>query len=57
MSDPDRSRVRIESLAQVFAVLAEAAELEHGVMCGYLYSAFGLRANLPTACRRIRPLR
>ncbi len=39
-----RSRVQIESLAQVFAVLAEAAE--HGVMCCYLYAAFGLRSEL-----------
>jgi hypothetical protein len=46
MTEADGSRVRIESLAQVFAVLAEAAELEHGVMCGYLYAAFGLRSAL-----------
>jgi hypothetical protein len=45
MSDAGRSRVRIESLAQVFAVLAEAAELEHGIMCCYLYSAFGLKSE------------
>jgi hypothetical protein len=44
MSDTDRSQIRIDSLAQVFAVLAEAAELEHGVMCGYFYAAFGLRS-------------
>lgn len=45
MTHVDRSRVQIESLAQAFAVLAEAAELEHGVMCSYLYAAFGLRSD------------
>lgn len=45
MSDTDRSHVRIDSLAQVFAVLAEAAELEHGFMCCYLYSIFGLKSE------------
>jgi len=44
MSGSDRPQIRIDSLAQVFAVLAEAAELEHGVMCGYFYAAFGLRS-------------
>jgi hypothetical protein len=45
MSAKAQQSVQIESLAQVFAVLNEAAELEHGVMCGYLYAAFGLKTE------------
>lgn len=37
--------LRIPTMAQLLSVLAEAAELEHGVMCGYLYAAFGLRTD------------
>ena len=39
MSAKAQQSVQIESLAQVLAVLNEAAELEHGVMWGYLYAA------------------
>jgi hypothetical protein len=45
MSDISKPSIRIDSLAQLFAVLFEAAELEHEIMCCYLYAAFGLRSE------------
>jgi hypothetical protein len=45
MSDISKSSVNIDSLAQLYAVLFEAAELEHGVMCCYVYAVSGLRTE------------
>jgi len=45
MSDISKPSVNIDSLAQLYAVLFEAAELEHGVMCCYLYAVSGLRTE------------
>lgn len=45
MSSISKSTISIDSLAQLFAVLFEAAELEHEIMCCYLYAAFGLRTE------------
>ena len=45
MTEGDDQAIRIKSVAQLLGVLAEAAELEHGVMCCYFYSAFSLRTD------------
>ena len=38
--------VRIENRAQLIYLLTEAAELEHGIMCCYLFSAFSMKRNV-----------
>lgn len=38
--------VRIENRAQLIYLLTEAAELEHGIMCCYLFSAFSIKKDL-----------
>ena len=38
--------VRIENRAQLIYLLTEAAELEHGVMCSYLFAAFSLKKDV-----------
>ena len=38
--------VRIENRAQLIYLLTEAAELEHGIMCCYLFSAFSIKKNI-----------
>ena len=35
--------VRIENRTQLIYLLTEAAELEHGIMCRYLFSAFSMK--------------
>jgi Ferritin-like len=45
MSDISEPSVNIDNLAQLYAVLFEAAELEHGIMCCYLYAMLGLRTE------------
>ena len=35
--------VRIENRAQLIYLLTEAAELEHGVMCSYIFAAFTMK--------------
>ena len=35
----------IESRVQLFSALGEAAELEHNLMCLYLYAAFALKRS------------
>lgn len=45
MTDTADDTIRIMTAAQLIAVLGEAAELEHGVMCCYFYAAFGLRTE------------
>ena len=39
--------VRIENRAQLIYLLTEASELEHGIMCSYLYAAFSINPNPP----------
>ncbi len=38
--------VRIENRAQLIYLLTEAAELEHGIMCCYLFSAFSIKKEV-----------
>ncbi len=38
-------RLHIETVSQMLGVLAEAAEVEHGVMCCYFFAAFGLKTE------------
>ena len=38
--------VRIENRAQLIYLLTEAAELEHGVMCCYLFAAFSIKRDV-----------
>ena len=37
--------VRIENRAQLIYLLTEAAELENGIMCCYLFSAFSMKSD------------
>jgi CDGSH-type Zn-finger protein/uncharacterized Fe-S cluster protein YjdI len=37
--------IRIESREQLLYLLAEAAEIEHNLMCCYLFAAFSLKSN------------
>ena len=38
--------IRIENRAQLIYLLTEAAELEHGVMCCYLFAAFSIKRDV-----------
>ena len=38
--------VRIENRAQLIYLLTEPAELEHGIMCCYLFSAFSMKSDV-----------
>ncbi len=38
--------VRIENRAQLIYLLTEAAELEHGIMCCYLFAAFSIKREV-----------
>ena len=38
--------VRIENRAQLIYLLTEAAELEHGIMCCYLFAAFSMKRSV-----------
>ena len=38
--------VRIENRAQLIYLLTEAAEIEHGVMCCYLFAAFTMKKSV-----------
>src|SRR6476469_8126576 len=38
-------RIEVASVEQLLSILAEAAEIEHGLMCCYLYAAFGLKTD------------
>ena len=40
---PDEPDIVIGSREQMFYLLAEAAEIEHTLMCSYLYAAFSLQ--------------
>ena len=37
--------VRIENRAQLIYLLTEAAELEHGIMCSYMFAAFTMKQS------------
>ncbi|HSO41822.1 MAG TPA: ferritin-like domain-containing protein [Rhodospirillales bacterium] len=39
---------------QLFHLLAEAAEIEHTLMCSYLYAAFSLKTRSGDGPRRAR---
>jgi len=38
--------VRIENRSQLIYLLTEAAELEHGVMCLYLFASFSIKRDV-----------
>ena len=38
--------VRIENRAQLIYLLIEASELEHGIMCCYLFAAFSIKRDV-----------
>ncbi len=40
------SLVRIENRGQLIYMLSEAAELEHGIMCCYLYCAYNMKRSV-----------
>ena len=40
------SLVRIENRGQLIYMLSEAAELEHGIMCCYLYCAYSMKRSV-----------
>lgn len=42
---PSKATVKIESRVHLLSTLAEAAELEHNLMCMYLYSVFSLKTS------------
>jgi hypothetical protein len=42
---PSKVTVKIESRVHLLSTLAEAAELEHDLMCMYLYSVFSLKTS------------
>ena len=42
---PSKATVKIESRVHLLSTLAEAAELEHDLMCMYLYSVFSLKTS------------
>jgi hypothetical protein len=39
------THLRVETVIELLSILGEAAELEHGVMCSYLYAGFSLRTE------------
>ena len=43
MADATVPRFEIRSREQLFYTLTEAAEIEHNLMCCYLYAAFSLK--------------
>ena len=45
MNIADSSDFRIETREQLFYTLTEAAEIEHNLMCCYLYAAFSMKAG------------
>ena len=50
--------VRIENRAQLIYLLTEAAELEHGIMCCYLFAAFSIKGDVKEGMhRRAAPYR
>src|SRR6516165_10634242 len=45
-ADASEPRISIESREQLLYLLAEAAEIEHSLMCCYLFAAFSLKERL-----------
>jgi uncharacterized Fe-S cluster protein YjdI/CDGSH-type Zn-finger protein len=45
MNSPSRPDFRIKTREQLYCTLTEAAEIEHNLMCCYLYAAFTLRGE------------
>jgi hypothetical protein len=43
-NEADDTKVVIGPREQIFHLLAEASEIEHTLMCSYLYAAFSLRS-------------
>jgi ferritin-like protein len=41
----NRDHLHVETVIEMLGILGEAAKLEHGVMCSYLYAAFALRTE------------
>lgn len=46
MSAPAESPIVIESREELIAILCEASELEHMIMCQYLFAAFSLKRSV-----------
>jgi len=47
-------RIRIETREELIYLLAEAAAIEHNLMCTYLYAAWSLKRGSRMACRRLK---
>lgn len=45
-ANPAEDEIKISSRSQLLTLLSEACELEHGLACSYLYSAFTLKSDL-----------
>lgn len=43
MADLSEPRIAVRSREELLYLLAEAAEIEHNLMCWYLCAAFGLK--------------
>src|SRR5687767_5738854 len=48
--------IRVQTREELVGLLHQAAELEHGLCCSYLYAAFSLRANDASFDQRRRDL-
>jgi hypothetical protein len=46
----EESAIVVEDRKELTYLLSQAAELEHGVMCEYLYAAFSLKARQARDC-------
>ena len=49
---PNEPQIIIGSREQIFHLLAEAAEIEHTLMCSYLYAAFSLKEETESSFSR-----
>ena len=38
-------RIQFDSIEELLGILGEAAEIEHGLMCCYLYALWGLKTR------------
>ena len=45
MNAPPEPAIRVTSREELLYLLAEAAEIEHNLMCCYLYAAFSLKTE------------
>lgn len=46
INETDRYRVRVNDREQLIYLLTEAAEIEHGLMCTYLYAGWSLKRSI-----------